>query len=169
MLERSLSPEENALLEKLHKEQYEHLYKTAVSLLHNPHMANDIVQDTFVYAADHIKEVMDSERPGGWLYKAMTNLIKHAIRTRNMITARNIPLESVHNLSADEKGFEINELDEENDDLQLLKRYYEYGYSMREIGEMYGIKETAAKMRIKRARERLQKDPQIQKLKEFYF
>lgn len=168
-LKRPLSPEESALLEQLHREQYGHLYKTAQSILENPHLAHDIVQDTFVYASEHIEELMKSPKPGGWIYRAMRYLIQHAIRTRNRLLARNVPLENIHNLSSGEDDFALNELDTENKDIQMLIRYFEYGYSIQEIANELGVSVPAAKMRIQRAKKRLQNDPKTKDLKNFYF
>lgn len=165
-----LSPEQQALLDACYEQQYEHLYKTAAVILDNPHLAYDIVQDTFVHASKNIDKFMESSSPGGWLYNALKNQIMHAFRTRSMLLARNVPLEAAYNLPADEEPFEINELDiANNPDLQLLARYFLYGYSISEIADAYRITIGAAKMRIKRARERLQQDPNIKELKNFYF
>ena len=162
---RELKPEEWAILEELYQSQYTHLYKTAMIQLKNPHLAQDIVQDTFLHAADHIDELSAS----GWLYKALQYLILHAIRTQKMLLARNIPLEKAYHLHSNDAEQEISELDRNNADLQLMIRYYEYGYSLSEIAEEWGITIGAAKMRIKRARARLQNSPEIKELKNFYF
>lgn len=166
---RELKPEEWAILEELYQSQYTHLYKTAMIQLKNPHLAQDIVQDTFLHAADHIDELSASSSPGGWLYKALQYLILHAIRTQMMLLARNIPLEKAYHLQANETEHEISELDRSNADMQLMIRYYEYGYSLSEIAAEWGITIGAAKMRIKRAKIRLQNSPEIKNLKNHYF
>ena len=166
---RELKPEEWTILEELYQSQYTHLYQTAMIQLKNPHLAQDIVQDTFLHAADHMDELSASNSTGGWLYKALQYLILHAIRTQKMLLARNIPLEKAHHLQSNETEQEISELDRSNADLQLMIRYYEYGYSLSEIAEEWGITIGAAKMRIKRARTRLQNNPEIKELKNYYF
>ena len=137
--------------------------------LKNPHLAQDIVQDTFLHAAEHIDALSASSSPGGWLYRSLQYLILHAIRTRNLLLARNIPLEKAYHLQANETGQEISALDRSNADMQLMIRYYEYGYSLSEIAEEWGITIGAAKMRIKRAKMRLQNSPEIKELKKYYF
>ena len=165
-----LSPEEAALIEECYRQQFDHLYKTAAIILGNPHLAYDIVQDTFVHASKNIDDFMKSPSPGGWLYNAMKYQIQHALRTRNMLLARNVPLETAYNLAAGEEQFEINELDiANNTDLQLLTRYFLHGYSLQEIANEYAVTLGAIKMRIKRAKDRLQNDPNIKELKDFYF
>lgn len=167
---RELSPEEWTLLEECYREQYEHLYKTAAASLGNPHLAYDIVQDTFVHAVDCIDDFMKSPKPGGWLYNAMGYLIKHALRTRSMLLANNVSLTKEVVIPTAGDPFTVNELDIANNaDLQLLARYFLHGYSIQEIAGMYNITVGAAKMRITRARKRLQKDPSIRDLKNFYF
>ena len=167
--ERTLTPEEGAVLEKLYREQYEHFFKTAASLLGSEHLAYDIVQDTFADAAKNIDQLMSSPRPGGWLYKTMCNLILHAKRMRNRLLTKNISLEDIPELVTGEEGIKINEFDMENKDVQLLVRYYVFGYSINEIAEELKISVPAAKMRIIRAKERLKKDPKIKDLDSFYF
>lgn len=166
---RELTPEEWAILEELYQSQYTHLYQTAMIQLKNPHLAQDIVQDTFLHAAEHIDALSASSSPGGWLYRSLQYLILHAIRTRNLLLARNIPLEKAYHLQANETGQEISALDRSNADMQLMIRYYEYGYSLSEIAEEWGITIGAAKMRIKRAKMRLQNSPEIKELKKYYF
>ena len=166
---RELTPEEWAILETLYQSQYKHLYQTAMIQLKNPHLAQDIVQDTFLHAADHMDALSASSSPGGWLYRALQYLVLHAIRTRNLLLARNIPLEQAYHLQANDTGQEISELDRSSADLQLMIRYYEYGYSLSEIAAEWGITLGAAKMRIKRAKIRLQNSPEIKELKNFYF
>lgn len=86
-----------------------------------------------------------------------------------MLLARNIPLEKAYHLQANETEHEISELDRSNADMQLMIRYYEYGYSLSEIAAEWGITIGAAKMRIKRAKIRLQNSPEIKNLKNHYF
>lgn len=166
---RPILPEEWAVLEKCYEAKRKDLYKSARATLQSEHLAEDIVQDTFTYAADHIDSFMESPNPEGWLYKAMGHLIQHALRTRQRLLVRNIPLEDVMDLTTNEDGYEINELDMESEDMQLIARYFAYGWSLAELAEQYGISVSAVKMRINRAKKRLQNDPNIQDLKNFYF
>lgn len=165
---RELTPDEWVILEEIYKSQYTHLYKAALIQLKSPHLAQDIVHDTFLYAAKHIDDVKASKSPGGWLYKTLQHLVLHAIRTRTMLLTRNIPLEKAYHLQANETEHEISELDRSNADMQLMIRYYEYGYSLSEIAAEWGITIGAAKMRIKRAKIRLQNTPEIKDLKNHY-
>lgn len=167
--EHELSAEEWLLLEQCYRQLHDPLFKSAMAILKSSHVAQDIVQDTFLYGADHIRELKASNNPGGWLYKAMQYRILHAIRTRDMLLKRQVPLEEAYRIPKSDEDITIRELDPQNTDLQLIVRYYEYGYSLQEIADEWGISVSAAKMRIKRARERLQKDPNVKNLKKHYF
>lgn len=167
--ERALTPEEGAALEKLYKEQYRNFFNTAISLLGSEQLAYDVIQDTFAEGAKKIDQVMSSPKPGGWLYITMCHLIMHILRMRSRLLTKNIPLEDIPELVTGEEGIEINELNMENKDMQLLARYYLYGYSINEIADELGISVQAARMRIKRAKERLKKDPNIKNLNSFDF
>lgn len=164
-----LIPDDWTLIDKCYREQYENLYKAAVAILKSPHMAQDIVQDTFLHAANHIEEIKSSENSVGWLYKAMQYQIMHAIRTRNMLLKRHISLEEAYCIPDYNSDMGVCELDPQNADLQLIIRYYEYGFSLQEIADEWRISVPAVKMRIKRARERLQNTPEIKNLKNYYF
>ena len=168
-LERELTPEESAFLKHYQDMQYDYLYKAACGMLGNKHLSYDIVQDTFLHAAENIEDFKKSPEPRGWLYKAMKHMVLHAIRDRSKLLARHIPLEEARDLAGDTGEFEINELDMENEYIQMMVRYYEYGYSLQEIADEWNTTVPAVKMRIQRAKKRLQKAPDVINLKNFYF
>lgn len=165
---RVLSPEENALLEEYFRRRHVDLYKAAASYLQNEHLAEDIVQDTFAYAGNNIEKLLESPKPDGWLYKVMMNLCQHAIRDRKRLAARTVPLDEANLPAGDDGEFAINELDMSNEDMQLMERYFCYGKSLQELAEEKGISVGAVKMRIRRAKDRLQQDEKVKNLKEFY-
>ena len=168
-LERQLTPEENAFLGECYKQNHTQLYNIAMSSLRNPHLAYDIVQDALAHAAECIEEFMNSESPSGWVRRAMDYRILHALRTRSKLLARNIPLEEAYDLAGDDGDIAINELDTESKDMQLMIRYFEYGYSLQKIADEWNITVGAVKMRIQRAKRRLQNDADVNDLKNFYF
>lgn len=165
---RALSPEEQVLLEEYFRRMQQPLYNVAASYLQSEHLAEDIVQDTFVYAGNHLEKLLESPKPDGWLYKVMKHLCLHAIRDRGRLAARTVPLDEEILPAGDDGNIEINELDMENEDMQLMKRYFCYGQSLQEIAAEKNISVAAVKMRIKRARMRLQKDEKVKNLKKFY-
>lgn len=165
---RALSPEESTLLEKYFREMQQPLYRAAASYLQSEHLAEDIVQDTFTYAGNHLEKLLESPEPKGWLYEVMKNLCRHATRDRKRIAARTVPLEEASLPAGDDGNFEINELDMTNEDMQLMERYFCWGRSLMELAEEKKISVGAVKMRIKRAKERLRKNETVKNLKEFY-
>lgn len=163
------SPEEWEALKECYLAQENHLYKTAMAAMQSEHLARDVLQDTLCDAADHIDAFMESKEPAGWLYKKLTNTIKHAKRSQERIMARYVPFEDAPSPDPGVDEMVINELDMENEDLQLLARYLLYGWSIQALADEKGITVDAMKMRINRAKKRLRKDPKIKNLKKFYF
>ena len=68
--------------------------------------------------------------------------------------ARSVPLEDAPELSVED---EISTLDTKNEDIQLLKRFYIDGFTLKELAAELGITVPAMKMRLSRARKRAKK------------
>lgn len=168
--ENRLSAEDAALLEEQYALLFPQLYKAAFFRLENHHLAEDAVQETFAHAMQHIQDFRDSPNPAGWLFHALNYIILHMIRTRNMLLARNVPLEAEHYDVNAVMPDEVQSLNIDGDnDLILLNRYYNQGCSIAQLAEEAGISVEAMRMRMHRAKKRLQNDPKIKDLKNFNF
>lgn len=98
-----------------------------------------------------------SEKPAGWLYRALQYSIKHIQRERRALLLHTLPLDTVP--EEDTARCDDYDLTEDGlnagEDMRLLRAFYVQGYSIRELAEREGISVGACKMRMKRARERL--------------
>lgn len=170
---------------------YQHkAVRTAYLIVRNPALAEDVVEDAFIHAYQHIHQ-FDSQRPfGPWFYQIVVNIARRAAAKNE----RTIPF---HNLTArNEQPLETSladtspGLEEKVEQAELhreiwaaigrltpaqrsviIQRYY-LGYSVREIAHDSGIPAGTIKWRLHAARKRLQKwlqpiqetEPAVQKV-----
>lgn len=149
-----------ATLEKYYRDEYSDMLSFAAYMLNSHSLAEVAVQETFVTALNNMDKLAASEKPVGWLYNTLKNVIRHIRRDVNRVTSTLISLED-----APETASESFDSDtyltligtEKSEDLSLLTQFYVYGYSLKELAEQYNVSVGTIKMRIKRAKERLRK------------
>ena len=66
-------PEQDRLIESLHKAYFTKLLLYAQAILGNSTAAQDVVQDTFHEAVLKVDKLMTHENPGGWLMLSQKN------------------------------------------------------------------------------------------------
>jgi len=152
----------NRLAEEYSARIYTHLYR----MVRNREEAEDLTQETFILAYRKINQY-DQNRPfRNWLYTIATNAGRNAFRTKG----RRIP--SVQGNTAlegtvtadvaktaerselkDRLASVVNELPEPLP--TLIQLYYQEGFTVREAAEVLGMKESAAKVALHRARKTL--------------
>lgn len=133
------------------------LYRLALARLANDADAQDVVQDVFVnyMSAAPVFESADHER--AWFLRATVNRCHDLVRKNQVRQA--IPLEEALGVAAEDHSG-VTELMET---LQLIPEIYKdtvilhclEGHSLEETAGILGISLSAAKMRLKRAREAL--------------
>ncbi len=165
LAEKSLSSEEAKIIEQYYKDNYVILLKYAYHILHDQSLAEVAVQETFVVASRRVDKLIESERPVGWLFNTLKYIIKDMERDRAAVLQRCVSLEAA--VSRAEKTYEPEELDENDRDLALLRRFYVDGYRLSELAAELQTTVPALKMRIYRAKKRLREDPRIKDLKDF--
>jgi RNA polymerase sigma factor (sigma-70 family) len=158
--------------EKLIFEMFYHrVYNSAYFIVQDQHLAQDIVQETFLKAFQRIDTVKDGEKLGAWLGAIATRTSIDFLRKLKRI---DIPTENVYidNEVTNNPNFSssieelvenkyvkallyqnISELKPEHKEVLLLK--YEYDLKDKEIAKLLGIKVSTAKSRIHRGKTRL--------------
>lgn len=146
-------------LEGLYIEMYDKLYRFAYLRLNSHHLAQEITQDVFALAQEKIDKVRISPNPQGWIVEALSNTIKHALRTKQIIISRNIPLneELAGNIHKDEGEYGLENFLLE-DEWKLLNLIYCEGYSIQEASNQLDIKYEACRKRLYRARKKIKDD-----------
>lgn len=134
------------------------LYRLAFSHLGNDFDAQDAVSETFMRYLRHLPEFRSDEHEKAWLIRVLTNVSYDMLRHKKVRAYT--PIEEV-NISVYEKGFneeesvfdKLSKISPKNKAVVIL--HYLEGYSVKEIGKIFGISESAVKMRLMRGRDEL--------------
>ena len=152
---RPLTAEETEIFNRYYKEYYEMILGIARSRVGDENLAEVVAQETFVTAWKRFDDFQNSENPPGWLVIVAKNKSKDALRDRKRYTDHILYDRDVETVPVVYDYDNMEPIVPETEEKQLLKRFYEEGYSLQELAEEQIIKLSAMKMRIKRAREKL--------------
>ncbi|WP_415931716.1 RNA polymerase sigma factor [Zhenpiania hominis] len=158
------------LIEALFERYRTSMFAIAMTIMKNPHDANDVVQLSMIKIMKNMDKVddIDSERCKHFILvitknTALTEFSRN--KNRKTVTMEPVKLVSFLEGQIDVLDFEkkygfsdemmelMKELKETDKDILCLK--YGDGYSNEEIGAILGIREDAVRKRLSRARERL--------------
>lgn len=134
------------------------LYRTCFLMLRNKQDAEDVMQETFISYMTSNMAFVSEEHKKAWLLRVSQNKCKNILRFHKA-HAHTSYEELEETLPANAKVLEedVNELfriAELSYNLKsVVMMYYIEGYSVKETAEILGIKTSAVKMRLKRARE----------------
>ncbi|MBS4172796.1 sigma-70 family RNA polymerase sigma factor [Bacillus sp. FJAT-49736] len=142
-------------------------FATAIGIVKDPHIAQDLAQEALVKAWFQIGKLTQADKFSSWLYiitkrqcvdwirkKKITEPIEHATHLydeRNNVEAvfyENYLKESIWNA--------INQLDEPKRIVTIL--YFISGFTIKEVSEYLNISMSAVESRIRRAKEKLKKE-----------
>jgi len=146
---------------------YSRCLRFAQSMLRNPDDAEDMVQETFVRLYRALPRYEERQRFESWLFQILGNCCRTANTTFHRQDARTIddgevltrlPSPDAADLSFDrEWGDDVRralaDVPDYNREIFLL--HYIEGFAYDEIERMTGIKQSALKMRVKRASDML--------------
>jgi RNA polymerase sigma-70 factor (ECF subfamily) len=142
---------------------YPRCLRFARGVLHNPDEAEDIVQETFVRLYRALPRYEERHRFESWLFHILGN----CCRTANKVTRRHdvthiddegvigrlaapdTPATRYENEFGDNVRQALAEVPDYNREVFLL--HYIEGFSYEEIERITGVKQSALKMRVKRA------------------
>jgi RNA polymerase sigma-70 factor (ECF subfamily) len=153
-----------ALLERLFADYQTPILNYLYRLVGDPHLAEDLTQETFARAWQAARRLPDLDNPRAWLYRIATNLARDQHRRARLLAW--LPLRE------HEQTLELPGLEEGGDPLEsermrraLLRLAPEYrvplvlyvceGFQSAEIADTLSISRDAVKQRLVRARERL--------------
>lgn len=141
------------------------LYKLAYSYLKNEEDAKDILQDTAIDIYNSIKNLRNEESLKKWAKKIVVNKCKKHLKRKekkevptdfnhmeNYVEVANNILETENNLDF---NLLISKLDEKERMVIIL--YYNDKYKVKEISEILNMKENTVKIKLYRARKKIEK------------
>ena len=136
------------------------IYRTNFLILRNSHDAEDVMQETFIKYMRTDVEFRDEEHKKAWLLKVSQNKCKDMLRFHKVHAY--IPYEEIQEHIVSHDFLDVEDIEEVLDIAKLSYKYksviliyYIEGYSVKETADILGITESAAKSRLKRAREKL--------------
>lgn len=152
---RQLSEGDNEALAVLHERLGRRVYLLALSILRDPHAAEDILQDTWLRLSQGgARSYTPGTNPEAFILTVARNLALTALTRR----ARELPSEipegaEPHLTTADEEPMSalpvLEELDTEERQIVLLR--LEYGMKHRDIAALLGITTAACEKKYSRA------------------
>ena len=164
--------EAEEIFRKIYINEYEKLVRCAVSYLKarddKPdalNRAEDVVQELFALAWERRKTVLSSEKPVGWLYKALQYKIKDLLKEDNRWAKVLLRNDQLYVEPAEPDRSEELELKNlvSKEDFDLLYSLYVAGYSYRELCEKTGLTKSALGVRVHRIKRKL-KEKLVEKI-----
>ncbi len=164
LLQRQVEHGDEAAFAEIVRRHVDMVYSTARRLgAGNAHFAEDISQQVFTTLARKARQLTGHPTLVGWLHITTRNLACKAIRTENRRRVREQEIFAMQNTRAQPEiqwdalqpllDEAVSRLGQSERDALLL-RYFE-GKSHREVGEMVGLNEEAARKRVDRALDKL--------------
>lgn len=146
------------LIKRLFEKEYERLIKKAYRLSGDIYRAQDLVQETFLFALVHYLELTTHPNPGAWLSTVLFNLAMND--RRRWDNARSVSLEEMGDIFPAEPMdtlLEIMPKELRKDEKQMLVLRFEHKLSYLEIAEKLGISEAASRTRMSRLMKKMQR------------
>lgn len=138
------------------------VYSTAVRIVRDRHLAEDVVQGVFVAAATSAGKIARQPVLAGWLHRTTRNIAANAVRAEVRRHGREQEAASMNSNATESRAWEdiaghldaaLGSLGDTDRDAVLL-RYFQKK-SLMEVGAAMGISDDAAQKRVGRALERL--------------
>lgn len=161
-----MRPDHDVFLEDLYRTYFEKLRTYASCALESPDLAEEVVQDTFHEAVQHIDKLMTHPNPGGWLKLTVKNKIAHARRDMNRYMLRFVSLDAgaydngipsvVDNLPRQtESLLQVIRENLTEEEWTLLRRITLEKSSYKTVAEELGLTVWTCQKRVQRIREKL--------------
>lgn len=156
-----------------YEKQFPQMWNYALSILGNPDITDEAVQDAFVEALLKIDYLMTMEKPEWWLRKTVRNKAHHLLRDKARELRRLVYLdvEDVADIPGTDELEKVDERESDNvaglkrqiskaltqEDLQLLILFLRMNTTYERLAQESGLSITACQKRIQRIRKRLKK------------
>ena len=152
--------------ETLYNRYVDKVYRTCLSMTKDTETAQDYTQDIFIKAFEKFDSFQNRSSFSTWLYSIAYNYCADQLRLAKRLPTTTWEQESPGHNKADTQEAQLHEetlqvMRQAMETLSpaeraLLRLKYEDGMSIEEIAQLYGLKPSAVKMRLKRSREKIQ-------------
>ena len=137
----------------LYEEHEEKMHAYALKLSRDPHLADDLVQDTFVRSMGHMPlfDQLNRHQCRAWLYQTLKNLFldRRSARLREEALYSGFAQDVQTFVPADESALETDPFDlVPAADRELLEKRYRLGLTSREIATEIGIPAATVRSRL---------------------
>ncbi|MCI9402790.1 MAG: RNA polymerase sigma factor [Oscillospiraceae bacterium] len=147
------------MAEELYKDFYEKLRYFCLSLSHDPHTAEDLVQETFLRALRHLEELGDLSHAQrrSWLCKTAKNLYIDLLRQRSREDSGGEGALPDRSVEEDFTVLAVRQLIDHlpQEERTLFELRYFQGYNSTELGELFALPPATVRARLSSARRRL--------------
>ncbi len=151
--------------ELLYSRYVNKVYRRCLSMVHDSEQARDLTHDIFLRVFNRLEQFKHQATFSTWLYAITFNCCSDQLRVSKRF--RQQPIEStlclpiydvddawLHEMQLKSIQYGLERLSAAEQ--LLLKHKYEHDMSIQELTQLYGIGESAVKMRLKRTRDKLQ-------------
>ena len=154
-----MTEKSEAAFERLYREMYGPLLRTANATIHDLHASEDLVQDTFVVAHSKFEALGNTVDLKSWLYGVLRNKIKHELRARVRFAVMRDKLERDPRVSDPDEGGARRDLPGglTRGEYELLELIYVDGYNAREVAASLNISYDSCRKRIQRAKDKIRR------------
>ena len=154
------------MVEALYERYANKVYRRCISLVKDSAVAEDLTQDIFLKMYLNLASFRGTSKFSTWLYSITynfcidylrkSNKLRHSSLEDEMVSVRDIEVTNANDLShiKTERLTELLELIREDEKTILLMKYRD-GLSIKDIQRAFNISESAVKMRIKRAKDKV--------------
>lgn len=152
--------------EALYKQYVNKVYRKCLSMTKDADMAQDYTQDIFIKAFEKFDSFQNRSTFSTWLYSISYNYCADQLRlAKRLPTTAWVPENVAHDIPdipddyLHEESLKLVRQSMEKLSVKertLLRLKYEDGLTIDEIADLYALKPSAVKMRLKRSREKIQ-------------
>ena len=150
---------------RIYELYYKAIYNTSFRLLRNHHLAEEVMQDSFLKAFEKLDQYEGVVAFGAWLKKIAINKCIDSLKAKKIIE------QSLNeNIDTSENDNDNLEFEDNRDTLEIIRQTIELlpdgyrvilslylieGYDHNEIGELLGIKASTSRSQLARAKKNL--------------
>lgn len=158
--------------EEMYKRQYDGIYNYVRRMIrHNEAAVEDLTQEVFFVAYEKWETLRLHPNIPGFLTLVARNKMKKWFQKQNRVYTKSS--EMMDMITSDEEPEDGNDVYKmvdlysslehtlSNGELNILRHYYEYGYTSSEMAERLGISESCFKVRIARMKEKIKSSMKV--------